>query len=65
MNVLGLFDGIHIFGDIFKTLSTSESYEEDAFLDESEEDETIFTLANELCELVAEDGETCCSDALK
>lgn len=35
MNVLALFDGIHIFGDIFKTLSTSESYEEDAFLDES------------------------------
>ena len=27
-----------------------------------EEDETIFTLANELCELVAEDGETCCID---
>ena len=35
MNVLELFDGIYIFGDIFKTLSTSESYEEDSFLDES------------------------------
>lgn len=27
-----------------------------------EEDETIFTLANELCELGAEDGKTCCID---
>lgn len=35
MNVLELFDGIHIFGDIFKTRNTSESYEEDTFLDES------------------------------
>lgn len=26
------------------------------------EDESIFALANELCELVAEDGETCCID---
>lgn len=34
MNVLTLFDGIHIFGDIFKERDVSELYEEDATCDE-------------------------------